>query len=152
MESKSFIKLLRKVIREECRAAVRTELKSVLNENKSSSNDDISLRKMVDKPMVNKLKSKQTFSKNSVLNDLLNETATTAPSQEQMDWSKMNYKSEMAESFGNEQQPQLRPVVSSGINGEPVNMADDKIAASVNAMTKDYSSLMKAIDKKKGIK
>ena len=33
MESKSFVKLLRKVIREEVRAAVRTEIKLVLNES-----------------------------------------------------------------------------------------------------------------------
>ena len=43
-------------------------------------------------------------------------------------------------------------VVASGTmpNGKAVNINDQKVAATVNAMTKDYSALMKAIDKKKG--
>jgi hypothetical protein len=31
-------------------------------------------------------------------------------------------------------------------------MDNEQVATAVNAMTKDYSALMKAIDKKKGIK
>ena len=38
------------------------------------------------------------------------------------------------------------------IQGKPVNTNNENVANVVNAMTKDYSSLMKAIDKKKGIK
>ena len=35
------------------------------------------------------------------------------------------------------------------INGEAINMSNENVASTVKAMTKDYSALMKAIDKKK---
>ena len=38
------------------------------------------------------------------------------------------------------------------INGKPIDMNNEQVATTVGAMTKDYSALMKAIDKKKGIK
>ena len=38
------------------------------------------------------------------------------------------------------------------INGAPVNVRNENVANVVNAMTKDYSALMKAIDKKKGMR
>jgi len=67
------------------------------------------------------------------------------------DWSSMNFKSEMAQSFGNQrQQNNIAPVATQGINGEPVNMQNEKVASVMNAMTKDYSGLIKAIDKKNG--
>ena len=47
-----------------------------------------------------------------------------------------------------ESSPSIAP--TTGINGEVVNMNKEGVAATVNAMTKDYSALMKAIDKKKG--
>jgi pyruvate/2-oxoglutarate/acetoin dehydrogenase E1 component len=62
----------------------------------------------------------------------------------------MNFRSEMAQAFGMERQSPNMPLATSGINGEPINMNDQGVATAVNAMTKDYSALMKAIDKKKG--
>jgi len=41
------------------------------------------------------------------------------------------------------------PLATKGINGEAVNMNNQGVASTVKAMTKDYSALMKAIDKKK---
>ena len=85
-------------------------------------------------------------------NDLLNETATTPMSQELVDWNQMNYKSEMADAFGMQRKSAnpAMPLATKGINGEAVNMSNEKVATTVNAMTKDYSALMKAIEKKKG--
>jgi hypothetical protein len=37
------------------------------------------------------------------------------------------------------------------INNNPVNISNEKVATVVNNITKDYSALLKAIDKKKGI-
>jgi len=91
---------------------------------------------------------KKQFTKNSMLNDLLNETAAAPVSAEMTDWNTMNFKSEMAQAFGMETSPSVVPMT--GINGESVNMNNKKVATTVNAMTKDYSALMKAIDKKKG--
>ena len=90
----------------------------------------------------------QNFTSNSALNDLLNETAAKPANGELADWSSMNFKSQMAQSY---QQPanNVRPLATSGIDGELVNMNNKAVASTVNAMTKDYSALMKAIDKKK---
>ena len=151
MEAKSFIKLLRKVIREEVQHVVRKEFRALLTEQK------INHKQVIDhglklSEISNNPKPKRKFSKNTMLNGILNETAASPPSQEMTDWGTMNFKSEMAESYGTQAQSntQMMPLAASGINGEPVNMNNESTAAVVNAMTKDYSALMKAIDKKKG--
>ena len=48
------------------------------------------------------------------------------------------------------ERPMPASLASTGINGEPVNMNNKKVVQTVQNMTKDYSALMKAIDKKKG--
>ena len=143
MESKTFVKLLRKIIREEVSKAVR----SALNESTVQVSSNINLQEIED-PMPNRPIAKKKYTKNKMLNHLLNETAATPASGELADWSSMNFKSQMAQSY---QQPttNVMPLATSGIDGERVNMNNKGVAATVNAMTKDYSSLMKAIDKKK---
>ena len=147
MNSKSFVKLLRKIIKEEVRGAVR----EVLTEQTSNHNQIIehgmNLSHITENPMPNRPIAKKQFTKNSMLNDLLNETAATPSSPEMADWSTMNFRSEMADAFGMESSPSIAP--TTGINGEAVNMNKEGVAATVNAMTKDYSALMKAIDKKR---
>ena len=150
MESKTFVKLLRKIIREEVSKAV----KQVLNESKFNqvTNSNINLSEMTDDPMPNRPVAKKKYTKNKMLNDLLNETAAAPVSEELTDWSTMNFKSEMAESFGVQRQdtkPTI-PLATRGINGESVNMNNEAVATTVNAMTRDYSALIKAIDKKNG--
>ena len=55
----------------------------------------------------------------------------------------------MAQAFGgNTSRPAVAPMTD--LQGKPVNANNEQVAATVNAMTKDYSALMKAIDKKKG--
>ena len=139
MKTQSFVKLLWKVIREEVRSAV----KEILVEQPTYPTDSISLTETSVKP-----RGQKKYTKNPILNNLLNETAATPASKELSDWSTINFKSEMADAFGVKSKPQQ--LASTGINGEAVNMNNDKVATTVNAMTKDYSALMKAIDKKKG--
>jgi hypothetical protein len=151
-KSQSFVKLLRKVIREEVRSAV----KEILVEQKVNHNSIIEhgmkLSEITENPMPNKPRAKKQFTSNPMLNDLLNETAATPPSQEMMDYSTMNFRSEMAEQFGAERQQSanMPPLVNNGINSEPINMQDENVATVMNAMTRDYSGLIKAIDKKNG--
>ena len=149
MSSKSFVKLLRKIIKEEVQSAVR----EVLTEQKSNHNRIINhgmnLSEITENPMPNRPVAKKQFTKNSMLNDLLNETANAVPSQEQLDWNTMNFKSEMTDAFGMRAAP-TAPLTTTGINGEPINMNNQSVASTMNAMTKDYSALMKAIDKKRG--
>jgi hypothetical protein len=155
MDTKGFINTLRKVIREEVQAAVRTEMKRMLSENKTSHTKTIThgleLEQMANF-QASKRQERKTFSKDPMLNDLLNETATL-PADE---WTTMNFRSEMAQAFGgmrgngDTNVPFVAP--QTDLDGRPVNMANEQVAATVNAMTKDYSALMKAIDKKKGMK
>ena len=145
MESKTFIKLLRKIIREEVSKAV----KSALNESNSHVSSNLDLKSVVQETSAPKKFTKKKFTKNKMINDLLNETASAPVNQELTDWSTMNFKSEMARSY---ERPttNVRPLATQGIDGEAINMNNEGVAATVNAMTKDYSALMKAIDKKKG--
>jgi hypothetical protein len=144
MESKSFVKLLRKVIREEVTLAVRRELRSNLNETKTDHKKvmkhGLELSKMASK-------KPKKYVKDPMLNDILN---STSPLSEN---STMNYNSSMAQSFKSmmSEEPDVPHVAPmTDITGKAVNINDQKVAATVNAMTKDYSALMKAIDKKKG--
>ena len=153
MESKSFFNTLRKIIREEVQLAVRTEMKKLLNEDKTNHTKAIQhgleLNHIVNKP---KSISKKSYAKDPMLNDLLNETATV-PADE---WATIDFRSEMAQAFGgmrhtsDDNIPHVAPATD--LNGAPVNMGNEQVASAVTAMTKDYSALMKAIDKKKGIK
>jgi len=145
MDSKSFTKLLRKIIREEVKSAVRQVLTEETTSHKQVMSHVMQMHEMANS------RPKKSFTKNSMLNDLLNETAATPVSQEMTDWSTMNFKSEMSNAFGS---PKMStgPLTNTGINGEPVNMQKEGVAATVNAMTKDYSALMKAIDKKRSNK
>jgi len=143
MSSKSFVKLLRKIIREEVQGAVR----QVLTEQKTNHKQVIEHGMQMHEAAA--ARPKKQFTKNSMLNDLLNETAGTPAQAEMSDWSTANFKSEMAEAFGMPAPAGTTIAPSTGINGEAVNMQKEGVAATVNAMTKDYSALMKAIDKKK---
>ena len=163
MENKSFVKILRKVIREEVKTAIREVLNEQKPNHKQVINHGMDLHKMVERqtnPYKIKAKKKKTYTKNSMLNDLLNETATMAdfssmnqaPSVSEMEpYPAMTYDSSKAESFSTQMRPQ-QLLATTDTNGNPVDMSNETVAKTVGMMTKDYSSLMKAIDKKKGIK
>ena len=142
MKAKTFENLIRRVVREEIDYALRREIKSLKEDLREELKPTITEHKerMDEVPKQNSLKEKimgkkpfkkQNFSGNSTLNDLLNETAA----------GDTNTQSAMA------------PVSLSQpfATGAPLPMDTTGMPDSVaNAVTRDYSSLMKAIDKKKG--
>jgi hypothetical protein len=142
MKAESFVKLLRKVIREEVTHVVRNEMKSLLQEKKTNH------KKVINHGMnLNQMVEKKKYVKDPMLNDILN---NTSPLREN---TTMNFNSNMAQSFksmmnGNDTQTIVAPPTD--IHGKAVNMSNEGVKTAVNAMTKDYSALMKAIDKKKG--
>jgi len=145
MKSDGFVKLLRKVIREEVRNAIKAELTPILNEVKSTKHDD-NLQEVASLPLRRKAKHQnQQYTKNPMLNDLLNETAASTAVDTIADWGTSDLKSNMAAAIG----MGTKPLATTGIKGEAVDMSNENVASAVNAMTKDYSALMKAIDKKK---
>ena len=131
---------LKMAIREVVREEIRIGLKEIIGELKQPTNEVV--RKTPPK--------KQKFSKNPILNEVLNETQ--ADEWETMGGSKFTSE-RMNELMGGS--------YSDMMNGnQPVN-ADAEVAAmgknpeaipdkvKDNIFNKDYSSLMKAIDKKK---
>ena len=143
MKAKTFENLIRKIVREEIDYALRREIKSLKEDLREELKPTITEHKerMVEVPKQNSLKEKimgkkpfkkQQYVGNSTLNDLLNETAA----------GDTNTQSAMA------------PVSLSQpfATGAPLPMDTTGMPTSVaNAVTRDYSGLMKAIDKKKGL-
>ena len=141
MKAKTFENLIRKVVREEIDYALRREIKSLKEDLRDELKPTITehTERMVEVPdkvknsLKEKIMGKQPFKKqnfvgNSTLNDLLNETAA----------GDTNTQSAMA------------PVSDPFITGAPMETAGMPTSVA-NAVTRDYSSLMKAIDKKKGL-
>ena len=143
MKAKTFENLIRKVVREEIDYALRREIKSLKEDLRDELKPTITehTERMVEVPKQNSLKEKimgkkpfkkQQFVGDNTLNDLLNETAA----------GDTNTQSAMA------------PVSLSEpfATGAPMPMDTTGMPESVaNTVTRDYSGLMKAIDKKKGL-
>ena len=143
MKAKTFENLIRKIVREEIDYALRREIKSLKEDLRSELKPTITehTERLVEVPSVpqpslkekimGKKFTKQNFVANSTLNDLLNETAA----------GDTNTQSAMAPA--NLSQPFA--------TGAPMPMDTAGMPTEVaNAVTRDYSSFMKAIDKKKG--
>ena len=140
MKAKTFENLIRKVVREEIDYALRREIKSLKEDLRDELKPTITehTERLVEVPQIpqsslkEKIMGKKPFKKqnfvgNSTLNDLLNETAA----------GDTNTQSAMA--------PINDPFSTSGII--PTENMPTEVA---NVVNRDYRSLMKAIDKKKG--
>jgi len=146
MSSKSFVKVLRRVIREEVRAAVKEILTESSTNHKKVMSHGIDLHETIERPVRN---TKKTFSQNPMLNDILNETAGTA------DFASMRegplvMQQETFPTMGDVRTSNMvqAPLVQHDTNGRPVDMQNENVAKTIDMITKDYSGLMKAINKK----
>ena len=144
--------IVRKVVREELKPII-TEIKRaskpLIKETKSKpkvAKDplDIDLSEILKEERVSTPTDKKTFIKNPMLNDMLNEVAQSG------EWRNMDetFGSNQAQSFMQGGSPAVAPTTD--IDGRPIDTNNEQVAAAVGDMTKDYSQLMKAIDKKKG--
>tara|TARA_R100000995_G_scaffold77358_1_gene47377 strand:+ start:262 stop:693 length:432 start_codon:yes stop_codon:yes gene_type:complete len=143
MKAKTFENLIRKVVREEIDYALRREIKSLKEDLRDELKPTIveHTERKVEVPQKSSLKEKimgkkpmkrHNFVGDNTLNDLLNETAA----------GDTNLNS------GNAPVSLAQPFAT----GAPLPMDTTGMPSSVaNAVTKDYSALMKAIDKKKGL-
>ena len=139
MKAKTFEKFIRKIIREEIDYALHREIRSLKEDLRNEIKPTI-IQETITQPTSttdNKLKESimgkkpfkpQNYGVNSTLNDLLNETAQGDTNLDRG----------------------VSPVSMEGdfstIGGIPTETVPKEV---VNAVTRDYSSLMKAIDKKK---
>ena len=152
MKAKTFENLIRKVVREEIDYALRREIKSLkedlrdelkptiiehkeklveVPDNTMSETAKTSLREKIMGTQPIKQRQKQNFVADSMLNDLLNETAAGDTNLDSG-----NAPVSLAEPFAS------GTPMSTDTTGMPAEVA--------NAVTRDYSDLMKAINKKKG--
>ena len=143
MKAKTFENLIRKVVREEIDYALRREIKSLKEDLRDDLKPNIveHTERMVEVPnevknslrekIMGKPAIKKNFVGDSTLNDLLNETAAGDTNLES----------------GNAPVSLSQPFAT----GAPLPMDTAGMPTEVaNAVTRDYSSLMKAIEKKKG--
>ena len=147
MKAKTFENLIRKVFREEIDYALRREIKSLKEDLRDDLKPNIieheekvvevsekaksSLREKIMGSTPMKKTPKQNFVGNSTLNDLLNETARGETNLESG-----NSPVSLSEPFA------TGAPMSTDTTGMPTEVA--------KAVTRDYSDLMKAINKKKG--
>ncbi len=147
MNKKQFMKIITEVVRREVKKEVQ---KILINEETSHQLTDII-------PEVSEPKQKVEYTKNKSLNDVLNETVGLTKSEKQngeyptlgggaFDSSRM---SELL-GYGKTDEVKRDMVAVDTIKkaGRSVEEVPEHVT---NALTRDYSDLMKALDKKKGV-
>lgn len=156
MNTKEFVQVLRKIIKEEVKSAVTEAIRDMSTDNLIES--------VVSKPKpeYNYKPKKQSvqkqFTKDPLLNSLLNETAASGysiPAETNyndysewptMDMNNLNVGSNYSSIMGS---PKF--VDNRKIDATPAGINPNAVPEEVkSALTRDYRSLMKAIDKKKG--
>ena len=151
MEQKTFFTILKKTIREEVRNVIKQELSEILKEGLQSTVNELKEEKMPKKKMAKK--SSPKFKKTGFA-DILNETTQlteNTPVSNYADmmnesYNDMSFTSADAQGFGMLRQNQTPSVMEDPETGK--SMQVDPVVA--KAMTRDYSALLKAMDKKKG--
>jgi len=166
MNSKAFIQALRKVIREEVQLAVRTELGKIgemITENRTAkpaaAKYTESYRPTKPQPTVTKRPAVKQFSSNALLNEILNDTEMLSSNDYVEDLNEnINYNdySEWPTMKGGMDRTMAAvPPALFDVNGnrvDTVQLAQTEAgAAVVNALTKDYSAILKAAKAKSKI-
>ena len=151
MEQKTFFTILKKTIREEVRNVIKQELSEILKEGLQSTINELKEEKLPKKKVVKK--STPKFKKTGFA-DILNETSElteTNPvgnyaSMMNESYNDLSFNSADAQGFGMMRQNQVPSVMEDPDTGK--SMKVDPVVA--REMTRDYSDLLKAMDKKKG--
>lgn len=156
MKAKELAQLLELIVRK----VVREELKPIITEVRNASKPiikevkvkkrivekdplDINLSELLSEDSGTPKIEQKTFIKNPMLNEMLNEVAESG------EWRSLNdtqFSSNQAQGFiqGNSALP------TTDIDGRPIDTSNPEVANVMGAITKDYSQLMKAMDKRKG--
>jgi hypothetical protein len=153
MNSKTLVNALKVAVRE----VIKEELTDILREGLQSTVNELTTESKEIKPFLPKRKPKKSvmYTKNNKINDALNDTTVESeggvPSYSELmkeGMPDMTFNSNDAQGFG---------MMRNGSAGQTQVMQDPETGRNMeidpiiaNAITKDYSSLMKAIDQKKG--
>ena len=144
MKQSELLSLIRQAVREEVRAVIRQEFgnaKVNVAESNSYKTPDVELPPRRQAPT-------HQYSKNPLLNDILNETATSPNEVYQIDYNDMEDWNTMPMSgIHNTPMATARVIPTTDINGNRVdpNRLPDGLTT---ALTRDYSALVKAMNKK----
>ena len=163
MKTKQFAELLeiivRKVVREELKPIlneVRRNSKPIIKERATKEFDPLDVSHILETKKPKKQTPKMKFSENPLLNQMLNETAESG------EWRTMDStfganqaqgfnRASMAEQLGyGSKHPTVQNMMPTlDPEGRPMNVNIEGTAVG-DALTKDYSALMKTINAKKG--
>lgn len=170
MDSTKFLKQLRQIIKEEVQTAIHNEMnylyESLDKVSKKTPTNQRVVTELEGKPLFKKANTRKptaTFSSNPLINDILNETANSGFSNKDFHGIlEENYNPVQMGHNDFEEWPTMRNMSNIGMSSAPSVAAiaprtdiDGRpvtdIAPEVEqALTRDYSALMKAINKKKG--
>ena len=148
MTKKDLVKIIQEVVRREVQKEVK---KLFIKENKSSLKSLAPKPKKVTKP----IQKKEFVKGNDALNDVLNETIGLSKGDSEFDeYPTMGGgtfdTSRMTELLGYGQTDEVKRDMVAVDTIKKAGMSVDQVPDHVtNALTKDYSKLMKALDKKK---
>jgi hypothetical protein len=146
MKASDFVNLMRKVIREEVRAIVREELKTIkplLKETKSTTMQPASIPQVKQKPIQKRTTPIVSF--DGPLGDLLNETATSMMNESyEEEWPDMNGGALTADhaQMGVQSMSSLSALMDDDAPLPEVSGYSDP----TRAFMKDYSAVLKAAD------
>ena len=147
-------KELVKIIREAVRREVKKEVKKIfIKENKSIKLEDILSEKETTSPLKKqKLKQKQQFSKNEALNKVLNETAGGIQG-DKSEYPTMGGAAfdttKMAEMMGYGAPEEVQRDMVAVDTFKKAGVSSEQVPEHItNALTRDYSSLMKVMNNK----
>ena len=156
MDTKKLIKAIQLIVQEEVKKEVAKREKvireSILKEMKQSQPKVVEKDPLdVEHIFETSQQTKQSFTGNSMLNDMLNETAQGG------EWRSINgpggvFNASQAQSWGgvNPQTPSVLQTTEGGQVSAQQLQQTEAGQAVVNALTRDYSGLMKHINAKKG--
>jgi len=152
MEQKKFIQVLKKIVKETVRDVIKEELTEILHEGLQSTINEIKGKQSAapkPRPVVKPNKVHNKFKENK-FSDILNGTGAL---REQTNYADImnediHMTSANAKNFGMQRNMMnaSTSTVSDPETGQAIAVEDPAIA---KAMNRDYSALMKAIDKKK---
>lgn len=156
MKAKELAQLLevivRKVVREELKpliTEVKRASKPLIKETKSKPKEvkdplDINISDILKEERAVTPPKPKVFVKNQMLNEMLNDVDTSG------EWRNMESTFGANQAQGFVQGGSQSTLPATDIDGRPVDASNEHVAAVAGAITKDYSQLLKAIDKKRG--
>ncbi len=150
MTKKDLVKIIREVVRRE----VQKEVKKIFIKEESSPTLEEVLPEVAKPVSSPKKKNEIKYTKDETINNILNETSGLSKSQ-QNEYPTVTGKafdtSRMAELMGYSQPEEVQRDMVAVDTMKKAGVSSEQVPEHVtNALTRDYSDLMKAIDKKKG--